>query len=359
MVQTPPVDPDPASSAVLAGGWSRDLFKLDTKRISALVSARVALAVGVPLIGATLAGYPLAGIAGGATAMCVSLCDIGSRFSVRVGTMAACLAAILVGGTLGHELGGTPHANELIVLCTAFFTGWVSGSHVGIAAVARFFAVITAVAAGMQLGEPGILRVSAAGGLLAIVIAIVMWKVSGLPPDDNEMDWRAGVRRAIGGADAGPWFAVCFAVAATVALFAAGTLGVARPYWATMVVLMVMRREGTVSLKLTIHYIAGTLIGIPIAWVLFSAIHSSLAIAILATAVAAFARVGFAINPALGFTAFTVFLMLVVDLALRHAGAAPHLLSQRLYDVGVGCALALLGTWVAAIGQRAFGSRHA
>ena len=189
------------------------------------------------------------------------------------------------------------------------------------------------------------------------MIAILIWKLLGLPPDENQMDWRAGLRRAIGGADAGPWFAVCFAIAATVALFAAGALGVARPYWATMVVLMVMRREGVVSLKLTIHYIVGTLLGIPLAWLLFHAIHEPVAIAVIATAVAAFARIGFAINPALGFTAFTVFLILVVDLALSHVGAEPHLFWQRIYDVAVGCAIALVGTWVAGLGQRRFGPR--
>ena len=327
----PPIESKAAPGALPAGGWSRDLFKLDTRRASALVFTRVAIAVGVPLIGATAAGYPVAGVAGGATAMFVSLCDIGSRFPARVGTMTACLAAILIGGTIGHELGGTPHADEIIVLLSAFFTGWVSGSYAGIAAVARFFAVCTAVAAGMTLAQPGILLVTTAGGLFAIAVAVLTWELLGLPPDDNQMDWYAGLRRAI---------------------------GVARPYWATMVVLMVMRREGVVSLKLTIHYIVGTLIGIPIAWVLFDAIHQPVAVAAIATAVAAFARVGFAINPALGFTAFTVFLILVVDLALKHLGAEPQLFSQRLYDVGVGCAIALVGTWIAGIGQRRFGPRR-
>ena len=144
---TPPASPQPPPGTLFPGDWSHDLFRLDTRRVSALIFARVALAVGVPLIGATLAGYPVAAVAGGATAMFVSLCDIGSRLAARVGTMAACLAAILGGGMLGHEFGGTAHADEIIVLLTAFFTGWVSGSYAGIAAVARFFAICTAAAA--------------------------------------------------------------------------------------------------------------------------------------------------------------------------------------------------------------------
>ena len=64
------------------------------------------------------------------------------------------------------------------------------------------------------------------------------------------------------------------------------------------------------------------------------------------TAFAAFARFGMALNPGLGFAAFTVFFMLVVDLAVQDAGLAAHVLFTRLYDVAVGCAIALAGTLV-------------
>ena len=166
------------------------------------------------------------------------------------------------------------------------------------------------------------------------------------------MDWRAGVRRALASADAGPRFAVCYAGAAALALFFADELGVTNAYWATLTTIMVMRREGTASLTLVIHYMAGTLIGIPIAYVLYHAIEQPVAVALLATAAAAGSRVGLALNPAIGFAAFTVFFLLIIDLALSHSGAPPHLLSVRLYDVTVGCVLALIGTVVASLGAR-------
>ena len=68
-----------------------------------------------------------------------------------------------------------------------------------------------------------------------------------------------GVRRALAGTDAGPGFAVCVGIAAAIALFAAERLGVVRPYWAATTVMMVMRREGMESLRLILHYMAGTL----------------------------------------------------------------------------------------------------
>jgi uncharacterized membrane protein YccC len=158
------------------------------------------------------------------------------------------------------------------------------------------------------------------------------------------MDWRAGLRRALAGADAGPWFAVCYAAACAIALLAAGALGVARPYWATVTVMMVMRREGLMSLELVIHYMAGTLVGIVVAAGIERVLPAPFALALVATAFAAFARFGLALNPGLGFAAFTVFFMLVVDLAVAGSDLAAHVLTIRLYDVAVGCALALAGT---------------
>jgi hypothetical protein len=38
---------------------------------------------------------------------------------------------IIGGGTLGHLLGGTPHANEIVVLISALVAGWASGAHPG------------------------------------------------------------------------------------------------------------------------------------------------------------------------------------------------------------------------------------
>ena len=64
---------------------------------------------------------------------------------------------------------------------------------------------------------------------------------------------------------------------------------------------MVMRREGIASLELTIHYAVGTIIGVLLGAAILQLGESALTLAVLATLVAAFARVGTASNPALGF----------------------------------------------------------
>jgi uncharacterized membrane protein YccC len=264
-----------------------------------------------------------------------------------VGTMFSAGLAILTGGTTGSLLGGTTYADEALVLLSAFIAGWVSASHPGVAAVARFCAVATTVGAGMQFADPRIALAGLAGFVIAIASAFLDWWLFGLSPQENLVDWRAGLRRALGGVGAGPRYAICYATTAGVALFVAKSLGVNRPYWATIAVLIVMRREGTVSLKMIVQYMAGTLAGILAAALIVHLVPVLGVIAWIAVACAAFSRIGLALNPALGFMGFTAFFMLAIDIALEGEAIHTHLLSTRLYDVAVGCSLALLGTLVA------------
>ena len=262
--------------------------------------------------------------------------------------MVAGWAAIVAGGTLGHFLGDTPYSKEIAVLLCALVAGWASGSHPALAAITRFFAVAAAAGTGMQLGEADVMQSIAVGGVTAFASAFLVWSWFRLPSDENLMDWRAGIRRACRGTDAGIRFTACYGAAAAVALFAAASLGVHDSFWATLVVLMVMRREGIASLELTIHYAVGTIIGVLVGAAILQLGESAITLAVLATLVAAFARVGTAINPALGFMAFTMFLLFTVHKILSSdAGTAPHLLETRLYDVTVGCIIALVGTLAA------------
>jgi len=225
--------------------------------------------------------------------------------------------------------------------------GWASASYPAIAAVTRYFAIAAAAGSGMRFSDPDVLLSLAIGGAMAFVALLLVWKSFRIPSDDNLMDWRAGVRRAFSGADAGIRFTLCYGATAAVALFAATWLGVKEPFWATLTALMVMRREGIASLELTIHYAIGTIVGVIIGAAILRWVAQPLPLAVLSTFVAGFARIGFAINPSLGFMAFTTFLLLVVSVINLSAGIVPHLLEARVYDVTVGCILALAGTLAA------------
>jgi hypothetical protein len=332
---------------MVLSGWNQDLFKLAPPVHPLAVTLRVGVVVGVPLVGGLATGNIVAGVIAAACGLLVTLADIGTTRAVRVGTMVAAGFAIFAGGTVGTLLGGTTYADEALVLLSAFIAGWVSASHPGIAAVARFCAVATAVGAGMQFANPSIALAALGGAAIAITAALLDWWLFGLPAQENLVDWRAGLRLALGGAGAGPRYATCYATTACVALFVAKSLGVSRPYWATVAVLVVMRREGTVSLRMIVQYMVGTLAGILAAALIVHVVSVLPVIALIAVACATTARLGLALNPALGFMGFTAFFMLAIDVALQGEAIHMHLLSTRLYDVAVGCVLALLGTIVA------------
>lgn len=329
--------------------WYRDLYRIGSVTGVQAVVLRVAVAVGIPLVGSVLLGHPAAGVAGGATALFVTMSDIGHTARGRLATMAVGWVMIVLGGALGHLLGATPNSREVVVLACALLAGWASGSHPGIAAVTRYFAVAAAAATGMRFADPDVLTSVAAGGVSAFGAALLVWTLLRLPPEDNVMDWRAGVRRALHGADAGLRYTLCYAAAAAVALYAASYLGVRHAFWATLTVLMVMRREGIASVELTIHYAAGTMLGVVLGALMLHFVEGVVPLALLATAVAALGRVGFSVSPALGYLSFTLFLLLLVRLVVVGSDGSvdPQLVEMRLYDVAVGCLIALAGTLAA------------
>src|SRR5690348_14593538 len=212
--------------------WYAKLFQIGSTPLAFGVTLRAAVAVGVPLIGFAAAGHQTAGVIGGGTAMLVTLSDIGTTRGARIATMSATLCAILIGGTIGDKFGTTTYADETLVLLGALLAGWVASSHAAIAAVARFGALATAAGVGMHMADRAAYPALIVGGVSAIASALVMWKLSGVPPHENPMDWRAGLRRALAGTGAGPRFAFCYACAAALALLLAERLGVTNAYWA-------------------------------------------------------------------------------------------------------------------------------
>src|SRR5262245_977688 len=159
--------------------WYRDLYRIDSVQGVQAVLLRMGLAVGIPMVGCVLLGHPGAAVAGGATAQFVTLSDIGQSTRTRLGTMFSAWVMILAGGTLGHMLGDTPYSRELIVVACALLAGWASGSHPGVAAVTRFFAIAAAAGTGMHFTDPDVLASVVAGGATAFAAAFFVWRYFG------------------------------------------------------------------------------------------------------------------------------------------------------------------------------------
>lgn len=327
--------------------WQRDLFRLGPAHFRGWVAARVGTAVALPLVAGIMAGQTALGVIASFCAMLTTFCDTGGTHRQRLVTMTCGTLAIVCGGVLGAELGGSPQANEILVVLAAFAVGLLAGTRPSLAVVARFGAIGIMAGAGVRWPSGDFAAAAAGGGATALAVIATIWKLWPREEDEALQDWRTTIARTFEFERPDLRFAIAIALAAAIALFAADVLQLRRPYWATITLLMVMRREGTESLRLTLHYVTGTLAGLFIAAVVTHFVHALPWLVAIAVAVAAVTRIALAINPALGFASFTVFLLLLVDAGQPSQAAIAALWWTRMYDVGVGCALSLLGTLLA------------
>ncbi len=326
--------------------WQRELFTLGSARFRMPVALRFACVAGLPLCAGLALDARGPAVIATFAALLIALCDVGYTHRARLVTMACGAVAIVAGGAIGAHFGGHPYAHETLVTVAALAVGLLSGPHPASSTVARFFALAVVVGAGVQWLSDAYFVACAGGAACALTVTALLWAL--LPRDrTSPQDWRTRIDTAFAFDRPDVRFALALACAAAAALFAANLLALHRPYWAAVTVLMVMRREGTESLRLTLHYAVGTLLGLVVAAAIVALEPPLAALAAVAVGAAAVIRIALAINPSLGFSAFTVFALLLIEVALPHAGFSWTLWSTRAYDVAVGCALALAGTLLA------------
>jgi hypothetical protein len=316
-------------------------------------AARAALATGLPLLGGTLAGQPQLAAAAGSTALLVSLSDIGRSPHLRLVAMAVTLTAIASNCAFVAHFGSGSLADRALVVACAFAAAALGGSAPGLAIAARFAAMAALSAVGLHADQPGTLPAVLSGGAWALLLTWAAWRLWPDEADTEMLDWRTHLWPALRSARSGWRFALCAALTALAAVLLGERLHLNHAYWATLTVVMVMQREGLVSLRLLLHTIAGTLLGVVGADLLWHLCGTPLTVALATTLAAALTRLGFAHSPALGVAGFTAFVVLVIDLGQRPFADPASLLWARLVDVGLGALLALLGTLLADAWRRA------
>ncbi|MBS0321251.1 MAG: FUSC family protein [Proteobacteria bacterium] len=326
--------------------WQRELFTLGSARFRAPVALRFGVAVGLPLAAGLALGAPGAGVIAAFAALLTTICDVGDTHRARFVTMTCGALGIVAGGVLGAHFGDHPYAHESLVTAAALAVGLLSGPHPALSVVARFFALAVVVGAGVEWHSTAFFFAGVGGVASALLVTALTWAL--LPRDrTNPVDWRTRIDTAFAFDRPDIRYALALTVAAAAALFAANLLALHKPYWAAVTVLMVMRREGTESLRLTLHYAVGTLLGLVAAAACVALAPATPALAAIAIATAAVTRIALAINPSLGFASFTIFVLLLLEVGMPHTGFSWVLWSTRAYDVAVGCALAILGTLAA------------
>jgi uncharacterized membrane protein YccC len=144
----------------------------------------------------------------------------------------------------------------------------------------------------------------------------------------------------------GGWlrFAFAFAGAATAALWIGGSLDPIHTIWVVTTTIVVMQPDARTSYRRIVERIAGTFAGVFAAWLITKASQSEAVICATILVVASLIPHHLAKRYWLHTALIALMVLLAYDLAELDTQGIAKLLSERIIDVLLGCAMALVGT---------------
>lgn len=306
-----------------------------------LRSVRFAFTVVAP-IGVGLVAGPQAWLAYAmVSAITAYACDPGGPPLSRLMWMGVGAGAILAGATVGTLVAGHAVATTLAFMVAGVIYALSESAHQLTLTASRFLCFALAIAAlysPLHLDE-----VAAIAGftVLAWVISVALDGALGAWRPSSAPVWGPFLR-TLRATERRRWiFAAAVGITVPLAIWGSGLLGLQRPYWPLLALVLVLRVGFLSSGKLMLERFFGTLLGVVIA-AAYAAFFPSQPALMLGIVIAALARwPAQQKHGALGVGALTAFVMLMVELVIASHGAALILMEERVVDTAVGCAFAL------------------
>ena len=141
-------------------------------------------------------------------------------------------------------------------------------------------------------------------------------------------------------------FAVIVAVAVAAALLASKALGIERPNWAILAIVVAVRNDPVLSRESVVNLLLGTAAGVVVA-IAYERVFTSETALMVGMALAALVRwPAQRLHGALGLGAMAVFVIMLLQLVAHYSGLTSHAPSDRLIDVSLGCAFAVAASLV-------------
>ncbi len=340
-----PVPPPPRTPP--SGRWSGDGLLARSVRFALTVMAPVALGLVV--------GINVWLVYAMVTCILAFTLDTGGPARERLLAISAAGAVVLAGSALGTLVAGQMALTVIAFAAVGVIYALVESVHASAAFAARFACMTLAIGAlyaPLQLID------------IAAVIAFVIyaWAVS-VALDVFAGAWRPSTAPTLRhlllrlrATERERWiFAGAVAIAVPGAFLTSLALGLHRPYWALIAVVLVLRADAMASRTLMAQMLLGTALGVVVA-LAYGLIFTSHAAALIGMVVVALVRwPAQHYHGALGNAALTVFIMLLLEFVAGGVGGAAHDIIERLIDMGVGCGFALLALVIDRLAQRAFG----
>ncbi len=305
---------------------------------------RGALAVAGPMSVGVALGNPELGLIATLCALWAWMNDLGCEIDDRLINMATSGDAIIVGGILAFIAGDNYGGQLGVLFLCAVVIGWVHNTSRGLENAARCMGFSFVIAVSLNLASWRLILPVIAGSAWAMLI---VWA-------DNHfrrqyaVETGAGVRAGlhhIRGEHASDWrFGLRYAVAAALGLGLAIHFGATHAAWVTITTLAVMRPNDSECVQLVLQRAFGTLVGVGIALAIVSLSHNAWLLTAAAVVLAFLISPGMIWQRWSGFAAITAMALVLLDMALLSEGGDRPLLSERIYDTGLGCLIALAAT---------------
>ncbi|WP_170181929.1 FUSC family protein [Phreatobacter stygius] len=268
--------------------------------------------------------------------------DTGGQPWPRLAWMAAAVGALAIGGAIGTWVQGSP-----LLLCLAFALAGIlyaltESAHAIALTMSRFgcFALaLSALQAPLGLFD---LKILAGVTLLAWLISIAWDLAAGAWRPSTVPHWRAVMLALHARELKRVTFAVATAITIPLAFLASSALGLQKPYWTMLTLVLVLRVDFLSSRRQMLDRFAGTLLGVMAAGLLAYVAPSHHAMMPALILVALLRWPAQQQHGILGVASMTAFVMLTIEITAISSGDALPLLEARILDTALGCVFALV-----------------
>jgi hypothetical protein len=246
-------------------------------------------------------------------------------------------------GSVGSLIAG----NDPLILVTTFafalFAGFTHGTLPGVEAIPRYALISFVAAAYLPVGNTG---------TLAAVLVATAFSITAVRIDDHVRHGARGIRIARINATVsypGPRFSITYGAAAVCGLGIGLLWGQSRPYWVTITTLLVMQPDRRANTVRVLQRFVGTILGVVAAFLINQAVPPPLrpaALFGLAIILPFLWPLGFERNYGFGVALLSAWVLLLINLALPQGEQVLPVFLTRLSDTAIGCAVALVGSFV-------------
>jgi uncharacterized membrane protein YccC len=297
---------------------------------------------GGPIVAGVAMGKPEAGLIGGVMGVLLYFADEDGGLRPRFFILTLSAFGLFAGTVLGPILAGYPPLFWTIFAVIAFAAGFLY--RVGKAPVMamRLAVLAMVVSAGVPVADDYMIAFAIGGaGLVALTrlidhqlfgpLPILRSQVVTKPPKD------------------GGWirFALVYGIAALIGLWIGMELDPRHALWVVVTTMLVMQPDAHSSYVRVVDRMAGTFGGVVIAWLIIKLLGSPALLCVAVVVLSLYVPHHFARRYWLHTTVITALILIAYDLTMFGSGGVTALFMERVEDMLVGCALAVVATAVA------------